>query len=268
MAYSLRLGDCLSVLEELADASVDLIVTSPPYADMKTYVDDRGIHPDRYVEWFVPIAKQLERVLKPTGSFILNINDKVVDGFRHPYVFELVCAIHRETRFKLFDRLFWNKVKGVPNAKRFGDRVEYLFWFVKQKAFTFDINAMRTPYSELSLKRMNNPIRARHRREEEEGKTKEWVAHPDGALPSTLVTVCSQATRVHDQHVAVFPEDLVDGFIRAASKEGDLVLDPFCGTGTTGVVSIRHKRRFIGIDKQQVYIDAARERLRTKNGTA
>ena len=262
MAYSLRLGDCLSVLEKVADASVDLIVTSPPYADMKFYLGDPCVHPDLYVEWFLPIARELDRVLKPTGSFILNINDKVVDGSRHPYVFELVCAILKQTRFKLFERLFWNKVKGVPNARRFGDRVEFLFWFTKGKDFTFDINAMRTPYSELSLQRMKTPIRARHNREEENGKTKQWVAHPDGALPTTLVTVCAQAVRIHDEHVAVFPENLVDGFVRAASKEGDLVLDPFCGTGTTGVVALRHKRRFIGIDKQERYLSAARERLR------
>lgn len=253
-------GDCLDLLKARPDASVDLIMTSPPYADMKTYIDDGGIHPDRYADWFLPIVKELERVLKPTGSFILNINDKVVDGFRHPFVYDLISRIHRETGFKMFERLFWNKMKGVPHPKRFGDRVEYLFWFVKGKGFTLDLNPMRTPYAELSKERMKHSIRARHNREGEKGKMKAWVPHPDGALPTTLISVGSQATRIHDQHVAVFPEKLVEGFIRSASKEGDLVLDPFSGTGTTGVVALRLGRRFLGMEKQALYAQAARER--------
>lgn len=259
----LLLGDCLTLLRERPDASVDLVITSPPYADMKTYVDDHGVHPDQYVDWFLPIVKELERVLKPTGSFILNINDKVVDGFRHPYVFDLVSRIHRETGFKMFERLFWNKMKGLSHPKRFGDRVEFLFWFVKGKGFTLDLNPMRTPYAEVSIQRMKNPIISRFNRESE-GEVrvkKEWKPHPDGALPTTLVSVGSQATRVHDAHVAVFPEKLVEGFIRSASKEGDLVLDPFMGTGTTGVVALRHGRRFLGMEKQPVYLEAARTRL-------
>src|SRR6516164_3692182 len=78
-------GDCADVLRGFADASVDLIVTSPPYADQRasTY---GGIHPDAYVEWFLPRAAQFLRVLKPSGSFVLNIKEKAVDGERHTYV--------------------------------------------------------------------------------------------------------------------------------------------------------------------------------------
>ena len=79
--------DCVSVLRQMPDKSVDLIITSPPYADQRksTY---GGIHPDKYVEWFLPISKELLRVLKPTGTFILNIKEKVVDGERSTYVME------------------------------------------------------------------------------------------------------------------------------------------------------------------------------------
>ena len=82
---TLWLGDCAEVLKELPANSIDLIITSPPYADQRksTY---GGIHPDRYVEWFTPIATELLRVLKPTGTFILNIKEKVVEGERHTYV--------------------------------------------------------------------------------------------------------------------------------------------------------------------------------------
>jgi site-specific DNA-methyltransferase (adenine-specific)/site-specific DNA-methyltransferase (cytosine-N4-specific) len=83
------LGDCKEILKSIDDYSVDLIVTSPPYADQRknTY---GGVAPDKYVEWFLPISKELLRVLKPTGTFILNIKEKVIDGERSTYVMELI----------------------------------------------------------------------------------------------------------------------------------------------------------------------------------
>jgi hypothetical protein len=92
---------------------------------MKKYIDNPGIHPDKYVEWFLPICIEICRVIKPTGSFILNINDKVEDGFRHPYVFDLISELHKKTDLKMFERLFWNKLKGLPNRNRFGDRAAF-----------------------------------------------------------------------------------------------------------------------------------------------
>lgn len=253
--------DCLDGLRGLADNSIDLVITSPPYADLKNYNGDAGIHPDRYVDWFMPIVKEVFRVLKPTGSFILNINDKVEKGFRHPYVFHLISEIHKQTEFKMFERLFWNKLKGVPNAYRFSDRIEFVFWFAKDKGFTFHIDEMRTPYSEVSLKRMENPIRARFNREGEQGKTKEWKAHPKGALPTTLVSISSEVKRIADNHVAVFPTALVEYFVKGASNEGDLVLDIFTGTGTTGVVCKTLGRKFLGMEKQMDYVRLATTRI-------
>ena len=86
-------GDSLELLKQLPDNSVDLVITSPPYADLKVYIDNPGILADNYVEWFLPICNEICRVIKPNGSFILNINDKVEGGFRHPYVYDIkkVC---------------------------------------------------------------------------------------------------------------------------------------------------------------------------------
>ena len=88
------LGDSREVLTKIPDNSVDLIFTSPPYADRRknTY---GGIHPDKYVEWFLPITKELLRVLKPTGTFILNIKEKVMNGERHTYVIELIIEMRK-----------------------------------------------------------------------------------------------------------------------------------------------------------------------------
>jgi len=256
-------GDSLQLLKKLDDNSIDLVITSPPYADLKVYIDNPGILADSYVEWFLPICNEICRVIKPTGSFILNINDKVEDGFRHPYVFDLISEIHKRTELKLFERLFWNKMKGLPNRSRFGDRVEYLFWFAKEKGFKFNIDEMRTEYSEKSIKRMKKPLKKRFARREGDGdlEYKEWSPNPLGALPTTLISISSESKKIADNHVAVYPVDLVDYFIKGSTEKSDLVLDPFMGTGTTAVSAKKLGRNWIGFEKQQEYVDIANKRI-------
>ena len=257
-------GNCLELLKSMESNSVDLVITSPPYADLKKYIDNPGIHPDNYVEWFLPICNEICRVMKPTGSFILNINDKVEDRFRHPYVFDLISELHKRTELKMFERLFWNKMKGLPNRSRFGDRVEYIFWFAKSKDFYFNIDEMRTEYSEKSIQRMKNPLKKRFSRTEENQNSndyKEWNPNSKGALPTTLVNISSESKRIADNHVAVYPVELVKYFIKGSTKEGDIVLDPFMGTGTTGVAAKSLGRNWIGFDLQEEYIKIAKIRI-------
>jgi DNA modification methylase len=255
-------GDCFELIKTLRDESVDLVLTSPPYADLKTYGDFKGVAPDDYVEWILPLIHEIYRVLKPTGSFILNINDKVESRFRHPFVFDLISRIHKDTKFKMFERLFWNKMKGLPVQKRFGDRVEFVFWFVKGRDFVFNLDAMRTPYSEVSLKRMQKPIKARFVRsiEDDEGY-KEWKPNAKGALPTTLVSISSETKRIADTHIAVFPEAFVEYFLLGSTNEGAIVLDPFLGTGTTAVVCAKHTRQCVGFEQSAVYLDGVRTRV-------
>lgn len=259
----IHIGDCLELLKQLDDNSVDLVITSPPYADLKVYIDNPGILADNYVEWFLPICNEICRVIKPTGSFILNINDKVEDGFRHPYVFDLVSQIHKRTDLKMFERLFWNKMKGLPNRSRFGDRVEYIFWFAKQKGFKFNIDEMRTEYSEKSIQRMKKPLKKRFSRKENDDNIdyKDWSPNPLGALPTTLVNISSESKRIADNHVAVYPLELVNYFIKGSTEIGDLVLDPFMGTGTTAISAKNLGRNYLGFELQQDYIDVANKRI-------
>lgn len=255
-------GDCFTKIQSLAADSVDLVFTSPPYADLKTYGEFKGIAADDYVDWLMPLVHQIFRVVKPTGSFILNLNDKVEGGFRHPYVFDLVSRICKETGFKLYERLFWNKMKGLPNARRFGDRVEFVFWFVKDKGFVFHLDEMRVPYKDGALARMKSPIKARMCRTKDNDavRKKEWAPNEKGALPTTLVELCSETKRIADTHIAVFPERFADYFVRGSTDAGALVLDPFLGTGTTAVVCARLGRRFVGWDVNPEYVRVAQER--------
>tara|TARA_R110000796_G_scaffold240553_1_gene361672 strand:- start:130 stop:957 length:828 start_codon:yes stop_codon:yes gene_type:complete len=257
--------DGIDGLRVLEDETVDLIITSPPYADMKKYADgSNGVPVEQYVNWFIPFVTEIERVLKPTGSFILNINDKVSNKFRHPYVYNLVSRITSDTNLKLYERLFWNKGKGLSHPKRFGDKIEYVFWFAKKEGFTFNIDEMRVPYSESSLKRFKKPIKKRFNRTEGDEKVeyKDWGPNPKGALPSTLINIGSESRRIADNHIAVYPEALVDYFIKGATNEGDLVLDPFMGSGTTGVSAKKHKRSWIGFDSVEEYVIFANERIK------
>jgi DNA modification methylase len=129
----LHLGDCHEVLQRLPDNSVDLVFTSPPYADQRknTY---GGIHPDEYVNWFMPISQQLLRVLKPTGTFVLNIKEKVVEGERSTYVMELILAMRKQGWFWT-EEFIWHKKNSYPGKwpNRFRDSWERLLQFNKYK---------------------------------------------------------------------------------------------------------------------------------------
>ena len=130
---SLHLGDCLDVMKTVPEDSIDLIVTSPPYANnrSKTY---GGIKPDDYVDWFLPRAAEFYRVLKPTGTFILNIKEKVVSGERHPYVLELILSM-RDQGWLWTEEFVWHK-RNCPPGKwpnRFRDAWERCLQFNKQR---------------------------------------------------------------------------------------------------------------------------------------
>jgi len=258
-------GDSLDLMKRLPDNSIDLVITSPPYADLKSYITFAGISPDKYVEWFIPYCVEIQRVIKPSGSFILNIGDKVENGFRHPYVFDLISELHKKTDLKMYERLFWNKLKSLPNKNRFGDRVEFLFWFAKNKDFQFYIDEMRTEYSDKSLKRMQKPLKRRFSRTKENQNStdyKDWNPNPKGALPSTLVNISSESKRISDNHIAVYPVDLAEYFIKGSTKPGDLILDPFIGSGTTGVAAKKLGRNYIGFDIEEEYIKLSEHRIK------
>ena len=129
------LGDCKKQLKHIPDNSVDLIVTSPPYADQRksTY---GGINHDKYVEWFLPISEKLLKVLKPTGTFILNIKEKVVEGERSTYVMELILAM-RKQGWLWTEEFIWHKKNSYPGKwpNRFRDSWERLLQFNKDKKF-------------------------------------------------------------------------------------------------------------------------------------
>lgn len=148
-------GDCLDVLSNIPDESIDLIMTSPPYADqIKDYGDVvKKIKPDEYIDWFLPRAREFYRVLKQNGSFVLNINDKLDGKFQNIFVFKLVIALCDEVGFHLVRDYIWHNPATPPNVFSRGTMGrtkkshEYCFWFSKSEQWTFNMDPIRKPYS-------------------------------------------------------------------------------------------------------------------------
>jgi DNA modification methylase len=149
-------GNSNDLLKRVADNSIDLVLTSPPYADSRasTY---GGIKPDKYVEWFIPRAGEMHRVLKPSGSFVLNITERVVAGERHTYVLELILEMRRQGWFWT-EEYIWHKRNSYPGKwpNRFGDSWERLLQFNKQKNFSMYQEKVMVPTGDWAKSRLRN----------------------------------------------------------------------------------------------------------------
>jgi site-specific DNA-methyltransferase (adenine-specific) len=257
-------GDCLHVLEDLPNSSVDLVVTSPPYADNRktTY---GGIPVARYVEWFLPISEQIRRVLKPDGSFILNIKERVVNGERGIYVYKLIMDM-RKQGWLWTEEYIWHKKNTHPGKwpNRFRDLWEHCYHFTKSKKFKMYQDAVRVPVGEWAEKRLAKLSQTDMRRDESRtlsgfGKNvSNWVGR-ELVYPGNVLHLATESS--NQNHSATFPVELPSWFIRLLTGKGDLVLDPFIGSGTTAVASLRLGRHFIGIESNKECSEVARERI-------
>lgn len=260
----LYFGDCKNELLKLSNNSVDLIVTSPPYADQRkgTY---GGIHPDKYVDWFLPISKELLRVLKPTGSFILNIKEKVVDAERSTYVMELIIAM-RKQGWLWTEEFIWHKKNCYPGKwpNRFRDAWERILQFNKDKKFSMYQEEVMVPMGNWKTARLKNlsdtdKIRDNSKVGSGFGKNiSNWIDR-DKAYPSNVLHLATECN--NKNHSAAFPQELPEWFIKLFTKQGDTVLDPFMGSGTTIEVAKRMHRNSVGIEIIPEYFDMVKQQL-------
>ena len=257
-------GDCKEELRKLPENSVDLIFTSPPYADQrkKTY---GGIHPDNYVEWFLPTTEQLLRVLKPTGTFILNIKEKVVNGERSTYVMELILAMKKQGWFWT-EEFIWHKKNCYPGKwpNRFRDAWERLLQFNKDKKFNMYQEKVMVPMGNWTKTRLIKLSETDKERDESKvgsgfGKNISNWLNRDMAYPTNVLHLATECN--NKNHSAAFPEGLPEWFIKLFTKEGDTVLDPFMGSGTTILVANRMKRNSIGIEIVPEYYEMVQSQI-------
>ena len=257
-------GDSKEQLKNLPDNSVDLIVTSPPYADQRknTY---GGIHPDKYVEWFLPISKELLRVLKPTGTFILNIKEKVLEGERSTYVMELILEMKKQG-WLWTEEFIWHKKNCYPGkwSNRFRDAWERLLQFNKERRFNMYQEEVMVPmgnWAKSRLKNLSDTDKVRDNSKVGSGFGKNisnWLTR-DKAYPTNVLHLATECS--NKNHSAAFPEELPEWFIKLFTKENDTVLDPFMGSGTTLIVANRMLRNAVGVEVMPEYYKMVKEQL-------
>jgi len=257
-------GDCRERLRDLPDGCIDLVVTSPPYADQRKHTYG-GVAPDDYVAWFLPISAQLHRVLKPRGSFVLNIKERVVAGERHTYVMELIIAM-RQQGWLWTEEYIWHKKNCHPGKwpNRFRDAWERCLHFTRQRDFAMYQDAVRVPMGDWRHARLKNLSETDQRRDNSKvdsgfgKKIANWVGR-DLAYPANVLHLATECG--NKNHSAAFPIELPSWFIKLFTQEGDVVLDPFMGAGTTALAATRLQRNYCGIELCDEFIALAHDRL-------
>ena len=258
--------DSRHVLEEYK-GQVDLIVTSPPYADARRNHYD-SVHPDDFADWFLTFHDSFYDALKPSGSLVINIKDRVVNGVRHRYVWHTIEKLCEKGWYAIDDYI-WHKTNPMPGywPTRLRDGWEYCFHLAKQRKPYFNADAVRKPigdWAETRLNKLGKNDTSRHNSANKSGFGRDlsrWVGKKT-VLPSNVIS--SAVVGKNKQHPAVFPLDIPRFFIKLLSPEYGLVIDPFGGSGTTGLVALQENRHCILIDNNQKYYEIALERMQSE----
>lgn len=278
---SIMCGDAMEQMQTLNSNSVQCCVTSPPYFNLRDYGTPgqlgREARVEDYIKKLVDVFREVQRVLCPDGTLWLNIGDSYASGNCKKGVkpkdlmgipWMLAFAL-RADGWYLRQDIIWHKPNAMPESVR--DRCtkshEYIFLLSKSARYYFDVDAIREPFA--------TPPRAGERRSyrsgcvssfdmeqghmEQRGNFAGLPLNPKGKNKRDVWTVSTSSFK--GAHFAVFPEKLVEPCILAGSPKGGLVLDPFMGSGTTGVAAKRLGRDFIGIDSNQDYCNMAAERI-------
>jgi DNA modification methylase len=299
-AYRTPLGaayvaDSHKLLSALPDNCVNLVVTSPPYA-LHFKKEYGNVEKHGYVAWFLPFAREIFRVLKEDGSFVLNIGGSFNPGVptRSLYHFKLLVALVEEIGFHLAQECFWYNPAKLPapaewvtvRRQRIKDSVEHVWWLSKSAWPKADNRNVLVPYSPDMQRLIKNGYRAKLR-PSGHNITHKFQKDSGGAIPANLIErgnnesnseyikACRKAgLKVHP---ARFPAALPEFFIKLCTKPGELVLDPFAGSNTTGFVAEGLGRHWLAVELDSSYVAASklrfsaggagRERKRTHSGT-
>ena len=281
-AYVTRLGrayqgDALDVLRHVADESVALVFTSPPFAlrRQKAY---GNLPADEYIEWFMPIAEQIHRVLRADGSFVMELGGawNPGSGTRSLFPYELLLRLGKT--FHLAQDFYWHNPSRLPTPAewvtirrtRVKEAVTHIWWLSKSTEPRADNRQVLVPYSK-SMKRLLKDGYQPAMRPSQHEIGPHFQKDNGGAIPPNVLTVPN--TRSHDEylfkcraagltiHPARFPPELPDFFIRFLTEAGQLVLDPFAGSNVTGQVAERLERKWIGIELSADYLAGSKVRF-------
>ena len=248
-------GDCVDIMEADMEAeSVDLTVTSPPYDDLRDY---NGYHFD-----FENIAKQLYRITKQGGVVVWIVADKTQNGNESGTSFRQALYF-KEVGFNLFDTMIFSKsIRPIGGVNRYYNNFEYMFVFSKGNPKTTNLLHDRKNIT-------NGKVRKSHLARKKNGNYSDKpITRQTGEMGKrgnvwhyNVGRDCYTKDKIAFQHPAIFPEKLAEDHILSWTNPNDLVFDPMCGSGTTGIMALLNNRKFIGVDISAEYIAIAKERL-------
>lgn len=241
-------GDCLAALTALGVPLFPLVITSPPYNIGKEYESPLPLND--YINWCEKWLKVLHEVTTPTGAFWLNLGYAPVSAVGRavplPYLLWDRCP------FFLIQEVVWNYGAGVAARKSFSPRNEKFLWYVKNSdSYYFDLDAVRDPDVKYPNQRKNGKLKC----------------NPAGKNPTDVwafpkvTSGTNRSSKERTAHPAQFPSALIERIVLACSAPGDLILDPFIGSGTVAEVAVRNGRRTIGFDVNRDYLDIAARRV-------
>lgn len=248
-------GDCLKLLRKVPDESVDIIVTSPPYCIGKAYENP---HDDinTFRQQHLNIFKDLYRIVKPGGSICWQVGYHISDKCVIPLDYIVYDIFTNESKqlkypFILRNRIIWTFGHGLNDTTRFSGRHEVILWFTKGEQQIFNLDTVRVPQKYPGKRAYKGPRKG------------ELSGNPMGKNPSDVWEIPNVKARHVEKtaHPCQFPVAIPERLIRALTPQNGLVLDPFVGSGTTGVSAVLEGRRFVGIELQKEYYDIAFARI-------
>jgi len=242
-------GDCLDLLPRIPDKFVKLVVTSPPYNLGKPY--ESRLDMDEYLAQQRRVIEECVRVLDDRGSICWQVGNYVDNSEIIPLDIVLY-PIFASLGLHLRNRIVWHFGHGLHASKRFSGRYEVILWFTKGNDYTFNLDAVRVPQKYPKKKYFKGP------------KKGQLSGHPLGKNPSDVWEIPNvKANHVEKTiHPCQFPVELIERLVLAMTDEGDWVLDPFIGVGTTAIAALMHNRKAIGAEIVPEYVEIARERIR------
>jgi site-specific DNA-methyltransferase (cytosine-N4-specific) len=283
-AYSTAFGamvraNAATAMEAIPSESVDLVVTSPPYA-LHFKKEYGNADKEYYVQWFRAFAVQIHRILKAEGSFVLNIGGSYNPGIptRSLYHFRLLLMLCDDIGFHLAQECFWYNPAKLPSPAewvnvrriRIKDSVEYVWWLSKTPHPRADNRHVLEKYSDDMRRLLRRGYRAK-KRPSGHNITHKFSRDHGGAIPSNVLErgnneSNSEYIRLCEEygqkaHPARFPAALPEFYVKLLTRPGDLVVDPFAGSNTTGAVAERLKRRWLSFEVESKYVDNSRLRF-------